>query len=167
MGRHLQPRRAPRRQPDAQHDGVRAPAAAAPGGHRSRGFGRRHGRAVAANLGEAIEIRTVYATGLWRCEADPSQLQSALLNLALNARDAMPTGGRLTFDARNVRLDADYAARNADVTQGNYVLIAVSDTGAGMPREVADRAFVGVGPHARYGVRRETRRGAGNDGGSH
>ncbi len=93
------------------------------------------------SLGEAIEIITVYATGLWRCEADPSQLQSALLNLALNARDAMPQGGRLTIDARNVRLDADYAARNADVLPGDYVMMSVSDTGSGMSREVAERAF--------------------------
>jgi CheY-like chemotaxis protein len=92
-------------------------------------------------LGDAIEIRVVTASDLWICEADPAQLQSALLNLALNARDAMPEGGKLTIDARNTRLDADYAARQADVTPGDYVALSVSDTGTGMPPDVIERAF--------------------------
>ncbi len=92
-------------------------------------------------LGEAIEIKEIYAPDVWTFEADPAQLQTALLNLALNARDAMPDGGKLTIEAHNVRLDADYAARNADVTAGDYVAVAVSDTGSGMTADVIEHAF--------------------------
>ncbi len=92
-------------------------------------------------LGETIEIRVSATPDLWRCEADPGQLQNALLNLALNARDAMPDGGKLFVETGNVRLDADYAARHAGVTPGDFVTLAVSDTGTGMPAAVLDRVF--------------------------
>ncbi len=92
-------------------------------------------------LGAAIEIKTVIADGLWICEADPAHLQSALLNLALNARDAMPEGGKLTIDAHNKRLDFDYAARHIDVMPGDYVVLSVTDTGVGMGADVIERAF--------------------------
>jgi CheY-like chemotaxis protein len=91
-------------------------------------------------LGETIVVETVLAAGLWRVSADSSQLETALINLAVNARDAMPDGGKLTIESANVHLDEAYAARN-ETREGQYVLIAVSDTGAGMTGEVLLRAF--------------------------
>ncbi|HZB91009.1 MAG TPA: PAS domain S-box protein, partial [Stellaceae bacterium] len=93
------------------------------------------------SLGEGIVIETVLAGGLWRTLADPNQLESALLNLAVNARDAMPQGGKLTIETANAYLDESYAEAQEDVRPGQYVLVAVSDTGSGMSREVAERAF--------------------------
>jgi PAS domain S-box-containing protein len=90
---------------------------------------------------ETIEIELVTAAGLWRCAVDVAQLQNALLNLVLNARDAMSEGGKLTIETANVRLDDAYAASNAEVVPGQYVMLAVSDTGVGMAAEVAARAF--------------------------
>ena len=72
---------------------------------------------------------------------DPSQLSTAILNLALNARDAMPNGGKLTLETRNVVLDEDYASMNSEVSPGNYVMIAVSDTGEGIPGSLLDKVF--------------------------
>jgi PAS domain S-box-containing protein len=92
-------------------------------------------------LGEAIAIETVLAAGLWRVRVDPNQFQSSLLNLALNARDAMPGGGKLTIETGNSYLEEEYAAANAEVTPGQYVLVAVTDTGTGMSRETMQRAF--------------------------
>jgi signal transduction histidine kinase/ActR/RegA family two-component response regulator len=93
------------------------------------------------SLGEAVRIETVLAGGLWRTCADPNQLENAILNLAVNARDAMPAeGGRLTIETANAHLDERYA-REAGVPEGQYVLIAVTDTGSGMSAEVASRAF--------------------------
>jgi PAS domain S-box-containing protein len=92
-------------------------------------------------LGEAIEVRTVVADGLWTTMADPGQVESALLNLALNARDAMPRGGRLTVEIGNAVLDEAYAKTARDVTPGAYVMLAVSDTGEGMSEETQGRVF--------------------------
>ncbi|WP_328702607.1 ATP-binding protein [Belnapia mucosa] len=92
-------------------------------------------------LGEQVKLECVLAGGLWRCMIDPGQLENALLNLVVNARDAMPQGGRLTIETQNAYLDDAYAAAEADVTAGQYVLIAVTDTGTGMPPEVIARAF--------------------------
>ncbi len=92
-------------------------------------------------LGEHVEVETVSATGLWLTRTDPSQLENALLNLAINARDAMPQGGLLTIETANVALDAVYAAAQMDVEAGQYVMLAVSDTGTGMSRETVARAF--------------------------
>jgi signal transduction histidine kinase/CheY-like chemotaxis protein len=92
-------------------------------------------------LGERITIETVLAAGLWRAFADAHQLENALLNLVLNARDAMPAGGTLTIESANVYLDDDYAAQNSEVQPGQYVLLAVSDTGTGMAAETAAKAF--------------------------
>jgi CheY-like chemotaxis protein len=78
---------------------------------------------------------------VWRVHADPSQLESAILNLAVNARDAMPDGGRLTIEIANAHLDDNYAAKHLDVTAGKYVMVAVSDTGVGMPPDVIAKAF--------------------------
>ncbi|HUB97441.1 MAG TPA: PAS domain S-box protein, partial [Stellaceae bacterium] len=83
-----------------------------------------------------IEFKLVIDDGLWTCDVDPGQLQNALLNLVVNARDAMPDGGRLTIEIGNAVLDAGYAAANAEVAPGEYVMLAVSDTGIGMPPEV-------------------------------
>ena len=92
-------------------------------------------------LGEKVQIETVLAGGLWRAKADMAQLEGAVLNLAINGRDAMPGGGTLTIETANAHLDDAYARANAEVTPGQYVLIAVSDTGTGMDPEVIARAF--------------------------
>lgn len=92
-------------------------------------------------LGEDIEIETVLAAGLWTTLADANQLENVILNLSINARDAMPTGGRLTIETGNAALDEGYTAGAPDVAPGQYVMLAISDTGHGMPPEVAARAF--------------------------
>jgi signal transduction histidine kinase/ActR/RegA family two-component response regulator len=92
-------------------------------------------------LGERVEVETVLAGGLWRAWADPAQLESAIVNLALNGRDAMDGAGRLTLETANVFLDEAYAAAHADVAVGQYVMIAVSDTGHGMNPELVGRVF--------------------------
>jgi PAS domain S-box-containing protein len=92
-------------------------------------------------LGEQIAIETVLAGGLWRVHVDPTQLEVSLLNLAVNARDAMPDGGKLTIETANVYLDESYAAWQAEVVPGQYAVISITDTGSGMTREVLARAF--------------------------
>ena len=92
-------------------------------------------------LGETIEVETVLSSGIWRIEVDPNQLENALLNLAVNARDAMPDGGKLTIETSNTHLDRRYVAQNTEVTTGQYVVICVSDTGEGMDAETVARAF--------------------------
>ena len=93
-------------------------------------------------LGETIALETVLAGGLWRTSVDPNELENALLNLALNARDAMPGGGKLTIETANAFLDSSYvAALPEPVDPGQYVMIAVADTGAGMDRLTLERAF--------------------------
>lgn len=92
-------------------------------------------------LGENIVIETVLGGGLWRTIADPSKLENVILNLCVNARDAMPKGGRLTLETANVSLDDAYSRANLDVTAGHYVMIAVTDNGQGMSPEVSARAF--------------------------
>jgi signal transduction histidine kinase/CHASE3 domain sensor protein/FixJ family two-component response regulator len=92
-------------------------------------------------LGEHIEVRVVDSAGLWPAMADAAQLENALLNLALNARDAMPGGGRLTIEVANKVIDADYAAAHVEVAPGDYVMLAVSDSGHGMAPDIVARAF--------------------------
>jgi len=92
-------------------------------------------------LGETVHLEVVTSPGLWRVEADPHQLESAILNLAVNARDAMPDGGTLTIESANARLDEEYSAAHAEVAPGQYVVISVSDTGYGMDRETITRVF--------------------------
>ena len=92
-------------------------------------------------LGETISIETALGGGVWRTTADANQLENALLNLAVNARDAMQAGGKMTIETDNAYLDASYAAAHREVESGQYVMIAVSDTGTGMTREVTERAF--------------------------
>ncbi len=92
-------------------------------------------------LDESVEIETVLTDDLWRAFADAAQVESAIVNLAVNARDAMPGGGTLTIETANAALDDDYAAANEGVAAGQYVAICVSDTGSGMTPDVIDRAF--------------------------
>lgn len=92
-------------------------------------------------LGENVTVRSRPAEGLWLASVDPTQVDDALVNLAINARDAMPRGGTLTIETSNVQLDEDYAGHHVEVGAGEYVMLAVSDTGIGMSQEVIDRAF--------------------------
>ena len=94
-------------------------------------------------LGEDIDIETIADAGLWSCEADPTQMENALLNLALNARDAMPDGGKLTIEIANARIDENYVkeAGQEEIEPGQYVMLSVSDTGSGMPLEVLSHVF--------------------------
>jgi CheY-like chemotaxis protein len=92
-------------------------------------------------MGEAIQLEIVTAGGLWLTRCDPNQLENALLNLAINARDAMPSGGKLTIETANSHLDSAYAAHSREVTPGQYVCICVTDTGIGMSREIVAKAF--------------------------
>lgn len=92
-------------------------------------------------LGGQVRVQIQAGENLWPARVDPTQADDALVNLAINARDAMTEGGTLTIETANVILDPDYAARHADVEPGEYVMMAVSDTGAGMPADVIARAF--------------------------
>jgi PAS domain S-box-containing protein len=93
------------------------------------------------SLGETVDVQAVGAAGLWQIEADPNQLEAALVNLAINARDAMPGGGKVTIEATNIYADDEYCRANPELSPGQYVLICVSDTGCGMSADVANRAF--------------------------
>jgi PAS domain S-box-containing protein len=93
-----------------------------------------------STLGEVIDKETVLAAGLWRTKADANQLENAVLNLAVNARDAMPEGGKLTIETANTHIDEAYASQN-DMTPGQYVMIAVTDTGTGMPPDIIKKAI--------------------------
>ncbi len=92
-------------------------------------------------LGERVELQTMLTGDLWPALVDVNQLENAILNLAINARDAMPDGGRICIETNNAQLDVDYARKHNDVEAGEYVAISVSDTGTGMSPEVVDRAF--------------------------
>lgn len=92
-------------------------------------------------LGEQISVETVLTGGLWRAHADPNQLEVAIVNLAVNARDAMPNGGKLTLETANMHLDERYAAEQVEVLPGQYVMLAVTDSGIGMPADVKAKAF--------------------------
>lgn len=92
-------------------------------------------------LSEAVELELVLAGGLWATRCDPNQLESAILNLAINARDAMPGGGKLVIETCNAHLDTAYAAKQRDVRPGQYVCICVTDTGVGMSKATIARAF--------------------------
>jgi CheY-like chemotaxis protein len=92
-------------------------------------------------LGETVEVEVVGTAGSWQIEADPNHLETALLNLVINSRDAMPDGGKVTIEVTNIFADEEYCRRNPELSPGQYVLICVSDTGCGMPPDVLDRAF--------------------------
>jgi len=91
-------------------------------------------------LGERVSVETVVSAGLWQTEVDTAELESSILNLAINARDAMPDGGKLAIETGNAFLDEDYCLMFEDIKPGQYVMIAVTDTGCGMPREIAEKA---------------------------
>ncbi|MCR8827377.1 response regulator [Pseudosulfitobacter koreensis] len=96
---------------------------------------------IRRTIKENISLEIVSSAGLWISQVDRNQLENAVLNLAVNARDAMPSGGLLTIETANTRLDNEYAERHSEVRAGQYVMIAVSDTGEGMTPEVAREAF--------------------------
>jgi len=98
-------------------------------------------RLLSRTLGERIEVALDLAPDVWSVAVDPAQLEATLTNLATNARDAMPKGGRLTIATANRQLDDDYASQHAEVTPGDYAMIEVSDTGVGMPPAVMARIF--------------------------
>jgi PAS domain S-box-containing protein len=120
-------------------------------------------------LGEHVELKSSLVPDLWTAFTDANQLENAVLNLAINARDAMPDGGRLTIETTNVHLDATYASRQDDVDPGDYVMVGVSDTGSGMPADVVARAIdpffttkpvgegTGLGLSMVYGFAKQTR----------
>lgn len=96
---------------------------------------------VHRTLGETVSVESVLAAGLWQVEADANELEAAILNLAVNARDAMPGGGRLTIETANTHIDDAYAAMLPELTAGQYVLVCVSDTGVGMDESTIAKAF--------------------------
>jgi len=98
-------------------------------------------RLLRRTLGADVDLEFVQGAGLWQALVDPAQLEASVLNLALNARDAMPSGGRITIETGNAFIDTDYAAQHDEVTPGQYVMVCVTDTGAGMAPSVVARAF--------------------------
>ncbi len=99
------------------------------------------GSLLRRSLGEEIDVETSSAGGLWNAFVDPNQLENVILNLAINARDAMPGGGRLTIELGNAFLDEDYVASEPDLRAGQYVMLAITDTGCGMTPDVLEQAF--------------------------
>jgi CheY-like chemotaxis protein len=96
---------------------------------------------VHRTLSETISVETVLGAGVWRVEVDPAELEAAIVNLAVNARDAMPNGGRLTIETSNAHIDEAYVAAHSEVVPGQYVAIAVTDTGVGMDAKTIAQAF--------------------------
>lgn len=96
---------------------------------------------LARSLGETVEVETIAADDIWNCMIDAAQVENAVLNLAINARDAMNGRGKLTIEADNAILDARYVSAHPDLKPGQYVMVAVTDTGAGMSPEVLEKAF--------------------------
>ena len=93
------------------------------------------------SLGELVDVEVVGAAGLWQIEVDANQLETALVNVAINSRDAMPNGGKLTIEAANTYLDAAYCQTIPELSPGQFVVICITDTGEGMDRDVVSHAF--------------------------
>src|SRR5947208_1499490 len=129
------------RDADPAAPGLLAPPTARPETARGQPADRRDVGSPAPHFGEEIEPETVLAGGLWPVLVDANQLEHSLLNLAINARDAMASGGKLTIETANTLLDESYAARHEELAPGQYVMISVSDTGSGMSAEVREKAF--------------------------
>ena len=100
-----------------------------------------NGDLLQRTLGQTIEIETAMSRDLWSCAVDPTQLEHALLNLVINARDAMPRGGTLLIETSNCTLSEDEISKHQDFHAGEYVLLSLTDSGIGMPEEVVQRAF--------------------------
>lgn len=96
---------------------------------------------IRRTLGASVTLETHQAENLWPTRVDPSQVENSLINLAINARDAMPSGGTVSIETSNITLDDTYAAHNSDVTPGEYVLVAVSDNGMGIPKDKLAKVF--------------------------
>ena len=92
-------------------------------------------------LGESVEVETIITGGLWNTFVDETQVENAILNLAINARDAMNGHGKLTIEAGNAQLDNRYTRQHPEVEPGQYVMIAVTDTGCGIPAEMLEQVF--------------------------
>ncbi|NNC72867.1 MAG: response regulator [Sphingomonadaceae bacterium] len=107
----------------------------------ANGFVANMSEIIGRSIGEHIEVDTVLADGLWHAFADAARLENAILNLAVNGRDAMPDGGKLTIETGNAELDEYYVREHPEVRPGQYVMICITDNGCGMPREVVDRVF--------------------------
>ena len=134
-------RRSSRRPTHTAIAGLLAAAAAPTGTDPGKQAGQRNVGAHPALFGADVILETVLAAGAWRIHADPNQLENVILNLAVNARDAMPDGGKLTIETQNAHLDDRYVAGNPGLKVGQYVLIAVTDTGVGMTESVMAKAF--------------------------
>src|SRR5665811_2413417 len=96
---------------------------------------------LAGLIGDDIKLKMILGSGLDTVNADPNQIEQALMNLAINARDAMPKGGTITFETANVEIDETYALQHLFIKPGQYVLLSVSDTGTGMDAETQARVF--------------------------
>ena len=96
---------------------------------------------LSRTLGERIKIKLILADDLWPVFADPAEVKSSLANLSINAHDAMPEGGHLTIETANKTLDKRYSKNHPEAVPGDYVMLAVSDTGKGMPPEILERVF--------------------------
>ena len=135
------PGRGSGRQPDAPSARLFPAPAAEPRAAQPRPADPGDDRHAAAHARRAYPDRDVVAGGLWNTLVDPSQVENAILNMAINARDAMPEGGKLTIEAGNAYLDDSYAAEHMEVAAGQYVMLALTDTGTGMTPEVMAQAF--------------------------